>query len=192
MAQFSCDCNVKQAFAYEPDQQVPFGHVLSLKIGSTATFDADLSSKNPITDADVECVGIIRKVSWDGGYTDPVDITFMISTANKQKMQQLLHSSLKSTVITMQYDVYDFDPIGDGTAGLYFKSFSSNEAVLNGLIKKDGGKLSIELNKEADGDVLSPLNYECHIVFNPKPEEQAIAIATANGANVVKRWGIAN
>jgi len=191
MAQFSCDCNVKQAFAYERDQQVPFGHVLSLKVGDKE-FDVDLSSKNPITDDDVKCVGIVRKVSWDGGYTDPIDITFMISTANKQMLQGLLHSSLKSTVINIQYDVYDFDPIGGGDAGVYFKSFYSNDTELIGLLKKDGGKLSIELNKEPDGDVLSPMNYECHIVFNPKPQEQAITIATADQQNVVKRWGSAN
>ncbi|MGH7295044.1 MAG: hypothetical protein ACRELB_08925 [Polyangiaceae bacterium] len=191
MAQFSCDCNVKQAFAYERDQQVPFGQVTSLTVGGTE-FTPDFDSKNPIDDADVECVGIIRKVSWDGGYTDPVDITFMLSTANKQTLQGLLHSSLKSTAVAIQYDVYDFDPIGEGTAGVYYKSFYSNDTQLNGLIKKDGGKLSIELNKEADGDVASPMNYECHLVFNPKPAQQAITIATANQKNVVKRWGSAN
>ena len=191
MAQFSCDCDVKQAFAYEHDQQVPMGHVLSLAIGGTA-LTADLSSKNPLDDSDVTCVGIIRKVSWDGGYTDPIDITFMVSTANKQAIQGLLHSTLKSTTLDCQYDVYDFDPIGDGSSGVYFKSFYSNDTVLNGLIKKDGGKLSIELNKEPDGDVLSPMNFEVHIVFNPKPTQQSITIATGNQKNVVKRWGSAN
>jgi hypothetical protein len=187
MAQYSCDCNVKQAFAYEHDQQVPMGHVISLSIGGTA-LSADLSSKSPLDDSDVKCVGVVRKVSWDGGYTDPVDITFMISTANKQALQGLLHSSLKSTVIACQYDVYDFDPI----AAAYYKSFSSNDTALNGLIKKDGGKLSLELNKEADGDVPSPMNYETHLVFNPKPEQQGIMIATASQQNIVKRWGSAN
>src|SRR4051812_2795979 len=106
MAEIACTCNVKQAFAYEHDQQVPIGHVMSLNIGGT-DITADLSSKNPMDDSDVKCVGVIREVKWAGGYTDPVEMTFLVSTAGKQALAGLIHSSLKSTAITCQFDCYD-------------------------------------------------------------------------------------
>jgi len=190
MAEIVCACNVKQAFAYEKDQQVPIGHVTSLNLGGTEV-TADLSSKNPTDDNDVKCVGIMRECKWAGGYTDAVEMTFLVSTATKQVLQGLIHGSLVSTTVTIQWDCYDFDPIGSGQ-GVYYKNFWSNDAQLKGLIKKDSGKLAFEVSKEPDGEVSSPLNYEVKLTYNPKPEAQNIAYAPASGKNSVKRWGSAN
>ncbi|HVY62170.1 MAG TPA: hypothetical protein VHF22_10990, partial [Planctomycetota bacterium] len=165
------------------------GHVLSLNIGGT-DLTADLSSKNPMDDSDVKCVGIIREVKWAGGYTDPVEMTFLVSTTNKQTLAGMVHTALKSTAITCQWDCYEFDPTGD--QGVYYKNFWSNDTALKGLIKKDSGKLALEVNKEPDGEVSSPMNYEIKLTYNPKPEQQGIAYAPAASKNTVKRWGSAN
>jgi hypothetical protein len=189
MAEIVCACNVKQAFAYEHDQQVTFGYISSLNIGGT-DITADLSSKNPIDDSDVKVVGVIREVKWSGGYTDPVEMTFLVSTATKQTIQGLIHNTLKNTAVLCQWDCFEFDPTGD--AGVYFKNFWSNDTQLKGLIKKDSGKLAFEINKEPDGDVPSPQNFECKLTYNPKPEFQVIQFAPANTKNNSKRWGSAN
>ncbi|MBN2856906.1 MAG: hypothetical protein JXN63_00745, partial [Candidatus Delongbacteria bacterium] len=101
----------------------PVGHVTHMMLGESVLLSNDLTVYDPInypSSLDVE--GVMSSAYWAGGYTDPLELSFLISTANKNLVSAYLHSSMVNKSVIFEFDVYEYDP-DDHT---YFNSFSGN------------------------------------------------------------------
>ena len=181
------DLDITQAFNYAKDVQNAVGHLTKLKIGDTE-LSADLTFTKPTDDLTYSVVGAIATIEWAGGHGDPMKLDLLVTTKNKQKIATLLHKELSKTDVLIQFKVYEYDPV----AKVWYISFmAASNAVLEGLLLKDSGKLDLTIPETKPNDTIkSPENWKIHIGVAPWPKQQDLQYATANGQNVVKKWGI--
>lgn len=186
MAESNYPCSISQAFNFQKDEQLRVGHLVSLSIGGTA-FTADMTLTNP-TDysTGVKVVAPISHISWNGGYADPVFITFNVSTENQKTASIMQHTNLSDTTVVFEYNIYDFDTV----AKKYYLAFHTNASTLNGYVMKQGGRLALDIDSAADGEVVSPMNYVMQLGIMPQESQQAIQLAVSNSDKFAKQWGV--
>ncbi|TWI66665.1 hypothetical protein LZ24_02704 [Desulfobotulus alkaliphilus] len=188
MAESSFNCSVYQGFNFQKDGQELVGHLVSLTIGDEEmTADMDVTDPTSANMSEyVKVVGVISKIYWNGGYADPIQLAFQVSTAVKNKVAMLQHQSLSNTEVVMKFNIYDYDP----DAKMYYLCFHSDDTDLKGLIMKSGGDLAINIDMDQSMEVVSPKNYTMSLGVMPQPESQDIHLAVSNTDKFVKKWGV--
>lgn len=185
MPTFARSLDVYQGFNFRKDKQTNIGFINSIKIG-TVTLATDIVAKDPMAPTtDLSVVAVISDFVWGSGTTDGLYINGQICIANKQSVAVLLFSDLSNVTVEVQLTIYEYDPL----AKKYFKSFSS-EAVLKGLVEKQGDELALNTADEPSAEVQSPKNFAFSIGIKPEPLEQSITLGFADTKNVVKQWGV--
>lgn len=184
----------EHGFNLQKDVQKPIGHLMTLKIGDGTSADtktpADISAETPDSaGVKQKVVGIMTSWTWAGGHGDPILMTAMISTANKQVIELLRHKALKNTNLEIQFKIWDYDPVAKvWFVALCASPLASNPA-LKGLILKEDKNLKISVS-EKGSVVQSPENWKLEIGIMPAPLAQDIVYATGDQKNVVKEWGV--
>ncbi|TWI66681.1 hypothetical protein LZ24_02904, partial [Desulfobotulus alkaliphilus] len=109
MAESSFNCSVYQGFNFQKDGQELVGHLVSLTIGDEEmTADMDVTDPTSANMSEyVKVVGVISSIYWNGGYADPIQLAFQVSTAVKNKVAMLQHQSLSNTEVVMKFNIYD-------------------------------------------------------------------------------------
>lgn len=184
--------DVAQGFNFNRDVQKHFGFCLSVVIGdgSQIKVDSDLNVIEPVGEKKVKAAGVLQSVTWDGGFGDPIKLKFNVSTQNKQKIAKLLHEKLNNTNLTVDFAVYDYDPVEKA----WFVAFAPSSPPLKGLIWKDSGKLDMSVEvKEAASEVANPQNWPFTISIMPgqfPPPEVTVTYRTGALMPVCKQWGV--
>jgi hypothetical protein len=175
----------KQGFNFEKDGRDPIGFVNTLTIG-TATIEADLELRQPTASrpSGSKSVGVLGRIAWGGGSSDPIELTAYISTKNCHRIEQLLHERPADTSVQIDFVVYNYDP----AAKKYFKAFYPNVVPLHALIRKTSGELQLKLG-EKGGEVANPENWTLSIVIVPPAEVAQLTYAVPNSAPTDKTWG---
>jgi hypothetical protein len=187
MAESSYSCSVNQGFNFEKDAQTLVGHLNFLKIGEQV-YAADLNLTSPLNvAAEVKVVGVMSSIYWQGGYADPIQFSCQVSTANKNLIATLVHTSMSNTEVLFDFSVYDYDP----EKLAYYTAFHCNAVQLKGLINKSGGDLEIEMGTDQNMEVVSPKNFTLNLGVMPQDEAQAIHIAVSTDGKFAKKWGVA-
>ena len=187
MAESSFTCNVSQGFNFQKDVQDFIGHFNSIKIAGKDDLKSDLRVSDPEESAKmVKVFGIISSIYWNGGYADPIQIGCQVSTDSKNNLAILLHRSLANTEVDFTFTIYDFDP----KEATYFKCFHSGDAVLKGLVLKQGGELAMQLDEMEGAEVPSPRNFGFNIGIMPRDLNQAIQLAVSVSGKLSKKWGV--
>lgn len=187
MASLEFDCSVEQGFNFQKDVQDVVGHINTLKIG-----DKELASDLAVTDPEavdgdnVNVVGIVSSIDWNGGYAEPMVFSCRISVYNKQDAMLLAHTSLSDTTVEFTYTIYDFDLIKKQ----YYKCFHTNGKALKGLIAKSGGDLEFRVDRELHDTVTSPMNFMLNLEVIPQEDEQETNCAVSVDGKFVKKWGV--
>lgn len=185
------DCSVFQAFNFRRDVHDKVGHVTELKIGEDENGDlaADLTLRDPIAGDDtseVKVVGVISSYHWEGGYAQPIQIAMQISRENKKKLATLLHTTMKSVKVTINYEVFEYDR----DAEVFYKSVHTNDGTLNAILQVQGTERVIYLSDTPGTEVENPTNYQLVVGMVPDEEQQEIHIAVSDTAKFVKPWGV--
>lgn len=187
MASSQYSCSIRQGFNFEKDAQVLVGHLVSMTIGTQALgADITLTLPTDLTNA-TAVVGVVSDISWQGGYADPVNIQFNVSTENQKLIAIMKHTNMADTTVVFQFNIYKFDPVFKN----YYLCFDSGATDMKGLIMKNGGELAIDIAEENDPTVMSPLNYNAYISIMPEEEAQVLNLAVSNSDKFVKTWGVA-
>ena len=189
MASSQYSCSIRQGFNFEKDAQVLVGHVVSMTIG-TQELGTDLKVTDPTnfgTDNDLDIVGIISDISWQGGYADPIQIAFNVSNENAKLVSIMKHTDLSDTTVVFKFKIYDFDPI----AKVYYLAFHTDDTDMKGLVFKQGGELALEIAAQPDSQVASPLTFQMYTGIMPQEEAQVVNFAVSNTDKFVKSWGVA-
>jgi hypothetical protein len=180
----------EQGFNFRRDVQDSFGVITSLKIGATV-FKADITGTKIVNGADQKAsvVGVLSSAKWNSGMTDPIALKGLVTTANKQVIQQMLHSALTDTKVEIEVEVYQYDPL----AKVWFTALAPNmNAALKGLIAKEGkDKLLLSLGKEPNAAVKSPQNWELDLTVMPQPLTQSLTYCPSPKVCMGKQWGVA-
>jgi hypothetical protein len=187
MPQFRKVCDVYQGYNYKKDKQTTVGFITALNIGGTDLAVDQTTCKDPTNPAtDLAVVGVVSDVLWELGVTDALYFTAQIATANKQTVLGLIYNTMTSVLITIKFDIYEYDPI----AKKYFKCFTSAGTVMNGILEKRGEDLNLSVADDASTQVQSPENYTFTIGVKPQPSAQTLTLATGDQKNIVKPWGL--
>ncbi|MBZ4396698.1 MULTISPECIES: hypothetical protein [unclassified Myxococcus] len=188
MPQFARDLDIYQGYNFKKDKQSPVGYILSISIGGEALVADQETIKDPEQpDKDLasKAVAVLNNYLWETGVTDALYFSGQISTANKQKISEMLLGSFSNIEVVVKYVIYEYDPL----AKKYFKS-NFVDADLNGLLEKNGDALNIAVAENASREVQSPKNFTFQIGVKPKTVEQSINVAAASSKNIVKKWGV--
>ncbi len=188
MPQFARSLDVYQGFNFKKDKQTPVGYITSLKMGGITLAADQVTIKDPEqpdkTIAD-KVVGVLNHYMWETGTTDAMYMSAQISTENKQTLAAALLGSWSNIEVEIKYVVYEYDP----KLKKYYKS-NSVDAVLKGLLEKNGDELNLSVADDPSTEVLSPKNFTLQMGVKPQSLEQTVNLATASGKNLVKQWGI--
>jgi hypothetical protein len=188
MPQFSRALDVYQGFNFKKDKQTPVGYITAITIGDqalTADQETIKDPEQPANNLSAKVVAVLNNYLWETGVTDTMYFSGQISTANKQLLAQLILGSFANITVTFNYVIYEYDPL----AKKYFKS-NYVDAVLNGLLEKNGDELNVAVADNESREVQSPKNFTFQIGIKPKSQEQSINVATASQKNIVKQWGV--
>ncbi|NTX03925.1 hypothetical protein HUA74_14760 [Myxococcus sp. CA051A] len=188
MPQFARDLDVYQGFNFKKDKQTPVGFITSITVGGivlVADQETIADPEQPDKALATKCVGVLNSYLWETGVTDALYLSAQISTANKQKIAEMLLGTFSNIEVVMKYVIYEYDPL----AKKYFKS-NFVDADLNGLLEKNGDRLNINVADNESREVQSPKNFTFQIGVKPKTLEQSINVAAASSKNIVKKWGV--
>jgi len=188
MPQFSRELDVYQGFNFKKDKQSAVGYILNISIGGialTADQETIADPEQPDKPLASKCVAVLNHYLWETGVTDALYFSGQISTANKQKIAEMLLGTFSNVEVVIKYVIYEYDPL----AKKYFKS-NFVDADLNGLLEKNGDALNIAVADDASREVQSPKNFRFQIGVKPKTLEQSINVAAASSKNIVKKWGV--
>jgi len=187
MATFQKTCDIYQGYNYKKDVQTPVGFITELKIGDV-TLKADQSCKDPMApETDLVVVTVLSGAMWELGVTDAHYFTGQISVYNKQQVQMLTYKDLTKVDVEFKFAVYDYDPLEKK----YFKCLlGTDDAVLKGILEKNGEDLNLSVADDASPEVQSPENYAFQVGIKPQPEAQTATVAVSFSDKVVKAWGL--
>ncbi|MFP2908784.1 hypothetical protein ACLESD_27790 [Pyxidicoccus sp. 3LFB2] len=188
MPQFSRELDVYQGFNFKKDKQSAVGYLLAVTVGDQA-LAADQETiadpEQPDKPLESKVVAVLNSYLWETGVTDAMYFSGQLSTANKQKVTEMLLGSFANIEVVFKYVIYEYDPL----AKKYFKS-SFADADLNGLLEKNGDELTIHVADNASMEVQSPKNFGFRLGVKPKTLEQSVNVAAASSKNIVKKWGV--
>lgn len=187
MAEFYKNCDVYQGYNYRKDKQTSVGFVTSLKVGDIE-LQVDQACKDPTApETELKAVMVLSASMWGLGVTDAVYISGQVSVFNKQKLMGLLYKDLTKVDVEFKFSVYEYDPVEKK----YYKCMlPSDDAVLKGILEKNGSDLNLSVSDDASREVQSPENYAVQIGIKPQPSAQTITVATSFSDKVVKSWGL--
>ena len=187
MAEFFKSCDIYQGYNYRKDKQTTVGFVTSLKIGDL-TLTADQTCKDPTApETDVKAVLVLSGSMWGLGVTDAVYVSGQVSVGNKQKLMGLLYKDLTKVDVEFKFSVYEYDPVQKQ----YYKCMlPTDDAVLKGILEKNGSDLNLSVADDPSREVQSPENYAVQVGIKPQPSAQTMTVATSFSDKVVKAWGL--
>lgn len=187
MAEFYKNCDVYQGYNYRKDKQTSVGFVTSLKVGDIE-LQVDQACKDPTApETELKAVMVLSGSMWGLGVTDAVYLSGQVSVFNKQKLMGLLYKDLTKVDVEFKFSVYEYDPVEKK----YYKCMlPSDDAVLKGILEKNGNDLNLSVADDASREVQSPENYAVQVGIKPQPSAQTITVATSFSDKVVKSWGL--
>lgn len=189
MPQFARSLDIYQGFNFKKDKQVPVGFVTKLTLGGELVLEADqISIKDPTqpgVNLQEKVVGVLSHYLWDTGTTDAIYLSMQVSVGNKTKLAAKLLTDWTSMDVTFAYVVYEYDPVKKK----YFKS-NWTEPELKGILEKNGDNLNLTVADDPSTEVQSPKNFTLQIGIKPQTEEQTVHMATGEGFNLTKLWGV--
>ncbi|MET0402229.1 MAG: hypothetical protein ABW123_07480 [Cystobacter sp.] len=188
MPQFARSLDVYQGFNFKKDKQSAVGYITSLKVGDIVLVADQETIKDPEQPDKVlasKVVGVLNYYQWDTGITDAMNLSAQISTNNKQTLNAALYGSWSNVQVEIQYVIYEYDP----KAKKYYKS-NTVDAVLKGLLAKQGDELQLHVAEDPSSEVQSPKNFTMQLAVKPQTIEQTVTLATGSTKNLVKQWGV--
>lgn len=187
----------EQAINYKPSSKAPFGYLLNLTVSTGGITVPDIATSDPIGTADVAAggseaaaavlaVGLLTRVRWDLGASDPILIEGLLTMASKQVLVGLLYSGLADIGVNFGINVYEYDPVA--TPKKYYLCFSA-PALIGKLVKDGERELAIELSDDEELSIQDSSFYAFSMKIAPNKAAQPIILASKSIGGVTKLWG---
>jgi hypothetical protein len=178
-------CDLAQGFNFRKDAQAQIGFITSLKIGDVK-LDADIELVDPENNANkTKVVGVASYVSWTESATDHAEMVFQVCEDAKNKLDTLTKKNMSNIEVEFKFDCYNYDT----KEGKYFKNFHTNDKAMEGILAKNGEKLELQIQVQANMMVQEPRNYMARIQVKPQPKAQEMHYASSVSDKLVLAWG---
>jgi hypothetical protein len=158
---FTQSLDVNQGLAFQPTRPSSFGVVTALTIGSL-TLTPDLVSTDPTQSpvAPLNAVGILSSDAWAGSAGNPLELSFQMSSTNRQALLAYLQQPLPNTTVNFSFRSYSYDPLNKR----WFQSFSpTNDASLDGSIVRSANQLQLFVGAQPSGGAGLPTTYTVQV-----------------------------
>ena len=179
--------DVVQGFQFDAHAQASVGHIEHLTIGGL-----ELASDLEVVDLEdpdggpKRVTGVASDISWQGGLTDPVQLSVHLSAANRDALARLVAGGLTGTDVDLAFTAYRFD----NEAKRYYHSLHTADAVLEGRLMAAGGDTQLFIGDEPAEEVAQPVNYRIVLLVVPRTGPQAIHLAVSVSDRFAKQWGV--
>lgn len=214
-ASLDITCDVEQGFAFSNVMKKPFGYLISLGVGGVPLapdivgaepLSARAAVMGPPTNEKARVgvftkymVGVISSVSWDGGHSDPLDLTFNISAASWRVLDLALRTKIDTnTCIRFSLVVYKWDYV----ESRYFVRFCTGgkpePSPCEGFVYSDDDSseeaadktLDVSINDTPSKESGGILSFEVSMkLIPPGPgAKQEFHIATSLNTKAPFRW----
>lgn len=181
------NCDAKAGYNFVLGNTVKIGHLLKLSFSNAGKdLVADTPVPNPMDpESKINVAGVFDHIAWEGGPTDPTQLSFRLSPKNKATLQEALSSLTGGSEVEVEFVVYDYDY----SEKKYFKHFHTKDEKLKYVITK-GTKVSI--NTEPDRVIQQPMNFQVNASLTGKSEgdEQELHIAYTANSPFARRMGV--
>lgn len=176
------ELDVRQGFNFASGRGTSFGYVDSLSLANE-----DLASDLTVTDpkhGEKKVFCVLKKISWDAAYYDPVDFNCRISAENRERIMDMVIMDISAPTVKVEFTVHAFDH----NAREYFKKFHTNGERLDCSLNRYGSDLALNLAKDPSTDVTSPQNYVLSFSLMPEPM-QALHVGYDAMSTLVRQFG---
>ena len=185
-------CSVEQAVNFKRNVQAYVGVINYLAIGTTV-LQADI--RNLVNPTDVSspqgltAVGVLSNLFYDGGATQPLTFSFVVSNSNLVTLQGMIDPGILNISIQIGFTIYYYDP----AARVYYTAFWTQNGTLTGEIAKIGQQdLGLGVDVTPYPGIDQPLLYPVQLSVAPTPGvAQSIYVQQSNTAKASITWGVA-
>ncbi|MGB0723673.1 MAG: hypothetical protein ACPGU7_14880 [Gammaproteobacteria bacterium] len=186
-------CDVVQGFDFQRECNNAVGHITALTVSGTR-FENDLSVYNP-TKADSgpteKVVAVIKAISWNGGYYDPITFSCQFTDKNREAAAELTKTKTSNEEVELAFNIYDQDT--QTSPPEYYRLFHTNGKIIKGAIEKVSGALELEIESEPSQEVWSPRNFLFYLSVMPTDvATYELHLGLSRTAKFVRKWGFAS
>jgi len=180
------------ALNFDRDEHDHVGHLLSFKLGTDVTLTEDIALMEPTEHGDVDVCGVITELKWGGSPEDEMELSALISGANRQQVMNVVHKNVTEVSVKLDFVIYDYD----NEATEWFTALTTKDTEISGFIKPKAGDrnrvtLELEVASKADDAIRSPQLWEMSVTIKPGKTVEAIHFLTSSDHKIVKDWGVA-
>ena len=185
------NCDVMQEMNWVKGHNTIVGYVSTLTIAGYALAVNMTNLWDPIAQSNTsQVVGVMDYCGWQGGATAPVRMSFLVDNANQVLILNLLSDGLADTMMQIEFTVYNFDQAA--SPPVFYPTFWTNGGAMTGVIAKEGNVLALNIERERDPRIVSPLLYRCDLAMVPAPgQAQTLYMANSSTAKYVGVFGTA-
>jgi hypothetical protein len=134
-------------------------------------------------------VGVLAKISWNGGARDPLVLDFCLSQENAFQVKTLQQTTLKNTSVkAVNFAVVDYDQ----ETKTWFTAFAPVHALSGIIAGKENPELDVDPTSTPVKDGIEVTVYPVRLSVAPAGSGvYALNLATSSSRPVVKSWGAA-
>lgn len=185
-------CDVYQALSWRRDIRPTVGYVNVLNIGGTDFIPSIDPLWHPIAkEESLNVVGVMDKVYWDGGASDPINISFLVDAATQVGISNILYRAIGNTLISIEFHVFSAD--AEISPPAYYPSFWTHQSSINGIIQLNEIALGMNIEIDSSPSVYSPSLFSCQLSILPAPSfMQLLFAANSLTSRTAIPWGVTN
>jgi hypothetical protein len=181
--------NVVNGFNFNSGNHQSVGYVTSMTLGGTLTLNADFPVSLPTAPAQTQnVVAVLSSESWGGGTGDALSFDMLVSTTNRNAIQQFLQTTATNLAVNFNFQIYSYDPV----AQTWFEAFYPEPTQLpGGIFMKSGNSVVATIASSPSSPPASPENWAFTVSLLPSAGVQyQLHYATSSTQSIVKPWGI--
>ena len=184
------DCSAEQAMNFKQNFIAHTGVINYLSIGTTE-LKADLHLVNP-TDVTspqgLTAVGVLSNLFYDGGATQPLRFSFLVSLENQQNIMTMVTGDMPNKDIRIGFTVYYYDFATKG----WYTAFWTKNSTLTGTITRQDQSLGLSVDEYPYTQIPAPELFSIGLSVDPTPGVvQSIYWQNSSTAKATIHWGTA-
>lgn len=181
------ECIAKDTYDFTLARTSRVGHITAMSFTNIGkALEADTQVCDPESpDTKKPVVAIFDRIKWDGGPTDPIEISARFSPAGKSTMKEALSALTGGPEIELTWVIYEYDH----KAKKYFQRFHSDGKPIKLVITKG---TQAYIGEDADPSIPQPMNFIFEMSLSAKNEggKQEIGCAFSAGAKFTREIGV--
>lgn len=178
-----------QGYAFDPKVRPSFGFLTHLTLDrkplpADHTISYSLADGPGTSNKKTSVVGVLERVQWNLGETDPLLIAATVSAGTKQSVLDQKFNAQKPPAVRFGLVVFAWD----AQAQRYYTAFAG-EPPLEGRIRSDFNKLALSVSEDPSSTLSVPERYLLEFEVVPAAKAQPLLLAGSVSDRSRRNWG---